>query len=230
MNDAERDAWLREALRHAPDSGALPPRGVSEAILAEARAIARQGLAAQPRASSSAQRHPLAAFWAWLARPPVAAGFASVMAATLIGLMWWDQPMDQTLPRRPDAAGERATATPSRDAGDAAPTPATAPFAKNEPSADGTPANAAPPAAESRAATAGALADAAAPRHQLRAEQNAAAKSNARNAPHAADEKRMVEDALAKKSAAPAEQRAAEPSPFPAADGERAAAAPPPEV
>ena len=33
MNDAERDAWLREALRHAPDSDALPPSGVSEAIL-----------------------------------------------------------------------------------------------------------------------------------------------------------------------------------------------------
>ena len=38
MNDAERDAWLREALRHAPDSDALPPSGVSEAILLKARA------------------------------------------------------------------------------------------------------------------------------------------------------------------------------------------------
>ena len=41
MNDAERDAWLREALRHAPDSDALPPSGVSEAILLKARAAAR---------------------------------------------------------------------------------------------------------------------------------------------------------------------------------------------
>ena len=41
MNDAECDAWLREALRHAPDSDAVPPSGVSEAILLKARAAAR---------------------------------------------------------------------------------------------------------------------------------------------------------------------------------------------
>jgi hypothetical protein len=42
MNDAERDAWLREALRHAPDSQALPPQGVSDTILARARAATRR--------------------------------------------------------------------------------------------------------------------------------------------------------------------------------------------
>ena len=52
MNDAERDAWLREALRHAPDSDALPPSGVSEAILPRhvpPRAPRRRGAIA-PRA------------------------------------------------------------------------------------------------------------------------------------------------------------------------------------
>jgi hypothetical protein len=63
MNDAERDAWLREALRHTPDSGALPPRDISEAILAEARVTARQAQATRPRGSrpAAAPRHPLAA-------------------------------------------------------------------------------------------------------------------------------------------------------------------------
>ena len=53
MNDAERDAWLREALRHAPDSDALPPSGVIEAILLKARVAAR---AAAPRGGSSDAR------------------------------------------------------------------------------------------------------------------------------------------------------------------------------
>ena len=98
MSDTERDAWLREALRHAPDSGALPPRELSETILASARAATRsaQGLPAH-RASHMGPKHPLAAFWDWLARPSVAAGFASVLAATLVGLMWWDRPMDEML-------------------------------------------------------------------------------------------------------------------------------------
>jgi hypothetical protein len=42
-------------------------------------------------------------FWSWLARPQVAAGFASVMAATLVGMLWWDRPMDETQPLPPAA-------------------------------------------------------------------------------------------------------------------------------
>ena len=105
MNDAEHDAWLREALRHAPDAEALPPRSVSEEILATARAAADKGRAsASPRRATGTASDAFAALWAWLARPPVAAGFASVMAATLIGLMWWDRPMEEALPRRPESA------------------------------------------------------------------------------------------------------------------------------
>ena len=50
------------------------------------------------------------AFWSWLARPPVAAGFASVMAATLVGMLWWDRPMDETMvppPSSPTASAPR---------------------------------------------------------------------------------------------------------------------------
>ena len=113
MNDAERDAWLREALRHAPDSDALPPSGVSEAILLKARAAARAAAPAARRAGSrDAHANPLLALWDWLARPPVAAGFASVMAATLVGLMWWDRPMDETMVRAPAPVRERAEVTP----------------------------------------------------------------------------------------------------------------------
>ena len=36
--DAERDAWLREALRHAPDAAAGPPAALRESILTQARA------------------------------------------------------------------------------------------------------------------------------------------------------------------------------------------------
>jgi hypothetical protein len=52
-----------------------------------------------------------------MARPaPVAAGFASVMAATLVGMLWWDRPLDETrLPSpsatAPKVAEERSPAT-----------------------------------------------------------------------------------------------------------------------
>ena len=92
----EHDAWLREALRHAPDASASPPPSLREAILAEARAAARAGSTRQPAASASLLERALA-FWSWLARPQVAAGFASVMAATLVGMLWWDRPIDETM-------------------------------------------------------------------------------------------------------------------------------------
>ena len=112
MNDAERDAWLREALRHAPDADAAPPSVLSDAILAQARAAAaRADCAGAARAGvrAAGARTRIAALWAWLARPPVAAGFASVMAATLVGLMWWDRPLDETMPQRAGAEPRERT-------------------------------------------------------------------------------------------------------------------------
>lgn len=107
-DDDERDAWLSQALRHAPDASADASPGLSETILREARAAAaRPALHASP--STPAPRgagpsHWLVSAWDWLARPPVAAGFASVMVATLVGILWWDRPLDETLPRLPAPA------------------------------------------------------------------------------------------------------------------------------
>ena len=109
MSDSERDAWLREALRHAPDAAAAPPRDLSETILAQARAAARAGGAP---ARTARRRTPVLALWDWLARPPVAAGFASIMAATLVGLMWWGRPMDETLSRNSDVTALRRQSSP----------------------------------------------------------------------------------------------------------------------
>lgn len=93
--DPERDAWLRAALRHAPDADAAPPASLSETILRQARAAARAGTPQRAAGPATA--------WAtvrtWLARPPLAAGFASVMVATLVGVTWWGRPMQDALPR-----------------------------------------------------------------------------------------------------------------------------------
>jgi len=121
MSDNERDVWLREALRHAPDADAAPPRDVSETILAQARAAARRGATPAPSAGT---HNPIAALWDWLARPPVAAGFASVMAATIVGLMWWDRPMDEALPPRPQPALPAQPAPPDVRAAETAAAPA----------------------------------------------------------------------------------------------------------
>ena len=117
-----RDAWLSQALRHAPDAEVSVPAAVSETILRQARSATVPSGAA--RAAPSALPAPtwaerLGAVWAALARPPVAAGFASLMVATVVGLMWWDRPLEETLPPRqapaaaapaPQQAGEPATA------------------------------------------------------------------------------------------------------------------------
>lgn len=96
--DADRDAWLREALRHAPDASAAPPTPLSEAILAQARAATASGRRA---GASKLLSDRLFALWDALARPPVAAAFATVMVATIVGLLWWDRPLDETMPRPP---------------------------------------------------------------------------------------------------------------------------------
>ncbi|CAN5618687.1 hypothetical protein BH11PSE7_BH11PSE7_19110 [soil metagenome] len=131
--DAERDAWLCEALRHAPDADVSAPPALKLRILREARSTAGLPLAApvpvQQRSASGWHRIAAgaAALWAALARPPVAAGFASVMVATLVGLLWWDRPMDEALPRPPLRAEAPAvrevTPAPSALAPESSPEP-----------------------------------------------------------------------------------------------------------
>ncbi len=100
-DDAPRDPRLLEALRHAPDADAAPPPALSRAILRAAHeAVAAPGWAARALAA-----------WRWLARPPVAAGFASVMLATLVGLMWWGRPIDEGL-RAPEPVATAPAAAP----------------------------------------------------------------------------------------------------------------------
>jgi hypothetical protein len=107
--DAERDAYLREALRHAPDAGAAAPAALSDAILRQAR-IATGSLATPAQTSgdtppqhartqaNAKHRAPASpSLWSLLLRPPVAAGFASLMVATLVGVMWWDRPIADPL-------------------------------------------------------------------------------------------------------------------------------------
>lgn len=114
--EPERDAWLSEALRHAPDALLGPPAALSDAILREARSAAApaSGAASAPAGRRSA-RHDRARwtrFWSCLARPQIAAGFASVLAATLVGMMWWDRPLDDAMPHREGPAESQSRATP----------------------------------------------------------------------------------------------------------------------
>ena len=203
MNDAERDAWLREALRHAPDNDAAPPSDVSEAILLKARAAAR-GAATPPRRGDSRQANvnPLTALWDWLARPPVAAGFASVMAATLVGLMWWDRPMDEAMPRSPSVTSDRAPAAPPETRSNAtsvAPsTPEPRPLGKAE--------------------NKGVANDSAAQRRERAAEQPPPGAADARLAEPAAAPARRSADSLAKVRAPATDKKSEAPAPFPSAE------------
>jgi len=235
MNDGERDAWLREALRHAPDSDALPPSGVSEAILLKARAAARAAAPAGRRAASrEPHANPLTAFWNWLARPPVAAGFASVMAASLVGLMWWDRPMDEGMPRPPAMANERAPAAlaPAPASASApeeispatpAPAPAAAPLA---PLTESTPATAPTPESRSMNAAGNAAApDGAVARPQGSVPEQAGS-ADARRAEPAAAPARRSADLLAKEGALSAETKSEGPAPFPSAEMQREMSSP----
>jgi hypothetical protein len=186
-DEPERDAWLSEALRHAPDASASPPAALSDAILREARAATRSS-AAQQTVSTRPQNKWLAA-WSWLARPPVAAGFASVMVATLAGLMWWGQPIDQTLQRPPAETTARVE------------TPAAPPAATAKVEAPVTP---------SAAAAAPELA-------QRRSDETAdAARAGSARASERSEKRAPATDSLKREAEIATKSSAAAPSPFPA--------------
>jgi hypothetical protein len=120
--ETERDPWLTEALRHAPDADAAPPAALSDAILREARAAAGAASISGDEARSTRQarahstrRSPAsmwASAWAWLLRPPVASSFATVLVAVLVGVMWLGRSPEETLGRTPAAdASPPAAAT-----------------------------------------------------------------------------------------------------------------------
>lgn len=135
-DEPARDAWLSEALRHAPDADAAPSVAVRETILRQARAAAAATSPTPPRSIGAWQRFN--AIWSWLSGPRVAAGFASVMVATVVGLMWWDRPIDEALrPAEPPATVAAPAAAAPTPAPQPAPATAPAPAAPSaEPSRD----------------------------------------------------------------------------------------------
>jgi hypothetical protein len=112
-DDAERDAWLRAALRHAPDAATGAPPALGAAILREA--AVKAGSAATRRRSAHAAWWADA--WAWLARPSIGAAFAGIVVATTVGVLWHDQP----LPEAPRPEARVSVAPPPAAAPSAAP-------------------------------------------------------------------------------------------------------------
>ena len=100
QDDAERDAHLQGALRHAPDANVAPPAALSDAILRAAHAAVAQTRRASP---TSPGWHPLAAAWAWLGQPRLAGALAGLMVATLVGVLWWGQPIERAVEPAPQA-------------------------------------------------------------------------------------------------------------------------------
>ncbi len=98
--NTERDAHLQGALRHAPDASAAPSAALSDAILRAAHGAVAQ--ARRPAPTATGRLHWLAAAWAWLGQPRLAGALAGLMVTTLVGVLWWDQPIERAL----DPTGE----------------------------------------------------------------------------------------------------------------------------
>lgn len=223
-DDLPRDAWLREALRHAPDAEASPPPKLNETILRMGRAAVAPRAERKPSPAVTLPSAPasggfgqtLSAWWSWLARPPVAAGFAGLMVATVVGVMWWDRPLEEALPPREGTSvaaapspAPSATATPAEAT---APTPAGLPDAakraaapvlaeadlaklKSAPAAPATAAAPAPAAAIAQAPAPGIAADSAAREREAAAERRdtAAARMTAAALPPSAAASAYIE-------------------------------------
>jgi hypothetical protein len=148
MND-EPDAYLREALRHAPDADVAAPPVLTDRILRAAREQAHSQVPARAAAPGALRR-----LFDWLGRAPVRAAFAGIVVATFIGMLWWPQ-----APERYTAPGELVAST---DKPAVTAMPAAPPARRPEPTAESSRAErsvdaalsrrlAAPPAAEVRA-------------------------------------------------------------------------------
>ncbi|CAG1013901.1 hypothetical protein BURC_00550 [Burkholderiaceae bacterium] len=144
--DDEHDAWLREALRHAPDADAAPPAALSALILREAQIKLR-------RPAPAPARSVWTRLWIWSARPAVGAGLASVMLAGVIAGMWWDRPMHENSPRAATEPVRAEAPAPQREATATAAAPAT-PEASTRMSAADRPAESQPGSAVPDPATA----------------------------------------------------------------------------
>jgi hypothetical protein len=102
--DEPVDAHLRAALRHAPDADAAPSAALSAAILSQARAAALHRPASS-QATALSPASPLLTWlrqgWMALSQPALATGLASVMVASVVGVMWWDRtPEEMNAPQQ----------------------------------------------------------------------------------------------------------------------------------
>lgn len=146
-HDADRDAWLREALRHAPDAELQAPPALREAILREAEAKARTPARQAPRRAPPR-------WWDRLAQPAAGAALASVMLATVIGLIWFADPLPPDVPAadaRMSEPVEIATGEAAADAASPAPPPPAAAAERTARPAAVPPAHEAAPAAQKAA-------------------------------------------------------------------------------
>ncbi|WP_428421300.1 hypothetical protein [Methylibium sp.] len=197
-DDPARDAHLRAALRHAPDRDARPPAELSRRILDAARAAALSSAktTARPATGSWARvRAWLASSIEGLRHPGATAAFASLMLATVIGVMWRDGPPPGTEPVHESAAPAAPSTAPSASAAAPAPAADRPPARRDEP-AEAAAAVAARDAAATTARRAdddGARREAAAPRPRTTAPapsdppaQKAAAQEKRNAAPEAA--------------------------------------------
>jgi hypothetical protein len=127
------DPWLAAALRHAPDAADTPPAALSEAILRAAHESA-----ATAHAPNSDSRSPgvLLQLWSWLTQPAVATAFTTLVLATAIGVMWWDEAVEprSTRPAPPPApaVAEAPAAPPAEPPAAVSASPAARPSAQQE--------------------------------------------------------------------------------------------------
>lgn len=133
----DHDPWLAAALRHAPDAADAPPAALSEAILQAAHDTAAAAPVPRPDRSSP---NALLQFWSWLTQPTVATAFTTLVLATAIGVMWWDEadephvtrPVPPPAPAIMEKAAEPSPAPPTSPAVEPTAVPAAPPGAQQE--------------------------------------------------------------------------------------------------
>ncbi|MFO1326641.1 MAG: hypothetical protein U1F56_04715 [Rubrivivax sp.] len=137
--DLKPDPHLQTALRHAPDRDLAPPPGLSERILAQARAAAP--VAARPVPPGWVER-----CFGWMSRPALAGALGSVLVAGFVGLMWREGPPPEAMP---EASRAPAPAAPPSPAERSASIAGVMPESSPAPAPAAPPAAATPPAAPS---------------------------------------------------------------------------------
>ena len=133
----ERDRWLEQALRHAPDADAAPPDELRAAILSSAREgsgslsrkrerIGARAVRSQRKrwwradAAPSPQPSPASGRGSSYAGTPVVAAFATLALSTVLGALWWGGSLDEGADPR---VAESTTAPAPAPAPAAAPAP-----------------------------------------------------------------------------------------------------------